>query len=43
MNDALQVQPTWQKTYHLSLVTPNLDTTIRFYQALREILSLAVK
>lgn len=34
MNDNLRAQPTWQGAHHLSLVTPDLDATVRFYHGL---------
>jgi len=34
MNDSLPAQPTWQGAHHLSLVTPDLDATVRFYHGL---------
>ena len=34
MNDNLQAQPSWQGAHHLSLVTPDLDATVRFYHGL---------
>ena len=34
MNDNSHALPTWQGAHHLSLVTPDLDATVRFYHGL---------
>jgi catechol 2,3-dioxygenase-like lactoylglutathione lyase family enzyme len=34
MNDSLEAQPRWQGAHHLSLVTHDLDATVRFYHGL---------
>ena len=34
MSDNLQMQTAWQGAHHLSLVTPDLDATVRFYHGL---------